>query len=372
MASSQSTYTLQNVYDDLIARGDMDPGWDVAGFTVRPIISIANKVALDIVGGEGMFPWKWNQYNLPQFCWNSWQQDYALIGQPGATAEDGDPSVTNLFWLQEGMAIDINNPSMPKPFSIVECGRNTGRATGAYISNNAFVQPICRVIALQNVNMYFGTWGAAITGNPKWGNNPQPNQQIFNPIGAANAVMPNNPILQIQDSNGNFLVVTTYGTTGSTAPAAAPNAAPGTVVDDGSVHWTVVDPFGYGLRLTPVPSQTGTVWQMNVIGQLNPPKFTASTSLGNQTLAPLIDSLYPTFLDGAAIECYRYSSDPKVRAKYNEAIGTWLRAITNLRRGSDREKEQHTIKPARTILGAGGSENAGNLGPFWPYGYPVR
>lgn len=372
MASSQSTYTLQSLYDDLIARGDMDPGWDVAGFTVRPIITIANKVFMDVVGGEGMFPFKWNQFNLPQFCWNSWQQDYALIGQPGATPVDGDPSVTNLGWLEEGMAIDINNPSMPKPWSWVEVGRNMGRATGAYISNSAFVQPICRAIALQNANMYFGTWGAAITGTPSWGNNPQAEQLISNPIGAANQTMPNNPILQIKDTNGNFLVVTTFGTTGSSPPAAAANAQPGTIVNDGSVNWTVVDPFGYGIRITPVPSQTGTVWQMNLIGQLKPPKFTAGTSLNNQTLAPLTDDLYPHFIDGAAIECYRYSSNDKTRAKYAEANATWMRSIQNLRRGSDREKEQHTIKPARSILGAGGSENAGNLGPFWPYGYPIR
>ena len=158
MANSQSTYTAQNIYDDLVARGDLNPGWDEAGYTVRPIITILNTVYKQFCGGEGLFPWKWNQFNLPQFYFNSWQQDYALVaGNSGA-------SVTNLAWLQEGMAIDINNPSMSKPPAYIEVGRNTPRNTGAFISNSAFQKILCTATYLPNSQMYFGTWGCRAGG----------------------------------------------------------------------------------------------------------------------------------------------------------------------------------------------------------------
>ena len=135
MSSSQSTYTLQSVYDDLLARGDLDPGWDLAGYTARPILNIANKTFKNICGGKGMFPWKWNELILPFFYWNSWQQDYALITPAGA-------SVTNLAWLNEGWAVDINNPSNPKPYRYVEVGRNQPRATATYQTNSVYQNPL--------------------------------------------------------------------------------------------------------------------------------------------------------------------------------------------------------------------------------------
>ena len=358
--SSQSTYTLQSVYDDLLARGDLDPGWDLAGYTVRPILNIANKTFKNLCGGEGMFPWKWNQFNLPLFYWNSWQQDYAL------------PGLTNLSWLQEGMAIDINNPSMPKPWARIEVGRNQGRSTSAYISNSAFVQPLCVANYLPNNLLYYGTWGGAQTGNASWGNNPQANQVIANPLGS-NVPIPNNPILQIQDANGNLLVLTTYGHEGSAAPLAAANATPGTTASGtgATTVWTVVDPYGQGIRFAPGPSQTGTVWQMNLVGQMKPTLFVGTAALSAQTLFPLTDDFYQYFLDGCAAECLLYSPNPKKRAEYGQAEKIWMQSIMQMRKEQDREREENTIRPKRTILGAGGAPNTGNLGPFWPFGGPV-
>lgn len=362
MVSSQSTYTLQNAYDDLRARGDLNPGWDNAGFTVRPIIAAANRTFEQICGGEGSFPWKWNQFNLPQFVWNSWQQDYALINPNGT-------SVTSLAWLSDGMAIDINNPNMPKPYAWVQVGRNQGRMTGSYISNSIFRQPLCTATWLFNNQMYFGTWGAAAFGNNTWGNNPQANQVITSPYGS-NMSMPSNPITQVIDSNGNYLVLTTYGTTGASAPSAAINAAPGTTVADGSCVWTVVDPWGAGIRIAPVPSQTGTVWQMNLVGQLKPTVFVGSASLASQTLFPLPNQWYPRFLDGCAAELLLYSADAKKKASYPQANAIWMQSINAMRGGSDRERELNRIRPKRSILGAGGGRS-GNAGPFWPYNYPI-
>lgn len=370
MASSQSTFTLQNLYDDLVAKGDLEPGWDEAGYTIRPIINIANRTFMEMCGGEGRFPWKWNTFKLPLFVWNSWQQDYALIGNAGQMPANGGPSVTNLEWLMIGIAIDINNPSMPKPWTWVQTERQQSPSTGSYISNSAFVQPLCGANWDFNANMYFGQWGAAQTGNSTWGNNPQPNQTILNPLQNGQS-MPSNPITQVQDANGNLLVLTQYGKTGNTAPAAAINAAPGTEVADGTCVWTVADPYGAGIRIAPVPSQTGTVWQINLAGQLKPPKFSASASLASQTLFPLPDSFYPRFLDGATAECYRYSPNLKKRAQWEPAMRVWRASLMAAALGNDREREQFRIRPARTIIGAGGSSQGGNLGPFWPFGYPV-
>ena len=358
--SSQSTYTLQNVYDDLVARGDMNPGWDMAGYAVRPIINIANKTFTNICGGEGMFPWKWNQFNLPLFYFSSWQQDYAL------------PGLTNLAWLQEGIAIDINNPSMPKPWARVEVGRNQSRATGAYISNSVFTQPLCVATYLPNSLLYFGTWGAAQAGNATWGNNPQSGQVITNPL-ASGAPMPNNPITQIKDANGNLLVLTTYGTLGTTAPVAPASSAAGVTATPGSgdtTVWTVVDPYGQGIRTSPVSSQTGTVWQINLVGQMKPTLFSSSTSLASQNLFPLTNEFYQYFLDGCAAECLLYSPQAQKRAEYPKSYEIWFRSIVAMRKQQDREREENRIRPRRTILGAGGS-SSGNLGPFWPFNYPV-
>ena len=111
--SSQSTFTLQNLYDDLYAKGDIDPGWDRSGDTVRPLINIANKTMTDLCGGEGMFPWKCNQILLPLFVWNSWQQDYASKQSPN-----------NIGWLQDGVAVDIFNTAQPKPIFGLEVVRD--------------------------------------------------------------------------------------------------------------------------------------------------------------------------------------------------------------------------------------------------------
>lgn len=358
--SSQSQYSVQNVYDDLVARGDLNPGWDIAGYTVRPILNIANKTMKNLCGGEGMFPWKWNQFNLPLFYFNSWQQDYAL-------------QLTNLAWLQEGIAIDINNPSMPKPWARVETGRNQSRMTGAYISNSAYVQPLCIATFLPNNLLYYGTWGAAQAGNATWGNNPQSGQVITNPLGS-NKPIPNNPITQIQDANGNLLLLTTYGTLGTTAPVAPANSLAGVTATPGSgdtTVWTVLDPYGQGIRISPVSSQTGTVWQINLVGQLKPTQFVGTSSLAMQTLFPLTDEFYQYFLDGCAAECLLYQPNPKKRAEYPQAFKVWFQSVVQMRKEQDREREENTIRPKRTIIGAGGASQTGNLGPFWPFGYPI-
>jgi hypothetical protein len=103
---------------------------------------------------------------------------------------------------------------------------------------------------------------------------------------------------------------------------------------------------------------------------MKPPIFSAATSLSSQTLYPLPDEMYPHFIDGCTAQCYRYNSNPKVRANFVSAFKLWMESIRGMRREVDREREFRKIKPARSIIGAGGS-SAANLGPFWPFNYPV-
>src|SRR5208282_1517626 len=79
-------------------------------------------------------PWKWNEFQLPQFYDTSFRQDYALVYPDGQ-------SLTNLAWLTDGMGIQINNSSTPKPWSWIEVGRRQGRSTATILSNSFFAFP---------------------------------------------------------------------------------------------------------------------------------------------------------------------------------------------------------------------------------------
>jgi hypothetical protein len=180
--------------------------------------------------------------------------------------------------------------------------------------------------------------------------------------------MPANPISQIIDANGNLLLITTYGTEGTTAPLASIGAVPGTQVSGtgASTIWTVVDPVGMGIRILNVPSQTGVVWQFTIDGQLVPPKFTA---LG-QTLAPLPDKYEPFFRDGFVAQMYKFTKDSKVRAKFPQSWEIWKQSLKKMNEAQDRELEEWSFVPERTVMGSGRSRNTFR-GAAWPFPYPV-
>ena len=111
-----STVTVQNLVDIAQLNGDTEPIVNAAGFSTLLPFTICNDVMNEIFAQN--FPWKWNENNLPQFYTNSYQQDYALV-YPVTGA-----SVIGMSWLQRGVAIDINNTAIPKPFVNVEAGRS--------------------------------------------------------------------------------------------------------------------------------------------------------------------------------------------------------------------------------------------------------
>lgn len=364
--SSLSTIKLQQVVDNAFSFGDIAATVNLnvpqATYPGGPALQIATDVMNAILAVP--FPWKWNEFELPFFYTNSWQQDYAGINPDGS-------SVMNLSWLERGLCIDINSTSVPKPWRFVEVGRQLPRQTGTFFaSTTAITLFLCNFFP--NYKLYYGVWGAATTGNPSTGNNPQAGSIFQNPIGAGS--MPANPITQIQDTNGNLLVLTTYGTEGVNPPVAPAGSKPGFQVtaatrqDNSTTVWTVVDPNGAGFRIIPAPSQTGVVWQFALTGQRKPVQFKNL----QQTLAPLPDEFEPHFRQGFIAQCYRYSSDPKVRAKFAPEWQMWQKSLADLRQRETRELEENSFTPDRGITGSVPSQTNFFYGPFWPFRYPTR
>jgi len=344
-----STTSLQSVADWAKLFPDIKPVIYESGWAVGPILLTANDVMQYILGEK--FPWKFSQIQVPEFYTNSWQQDYAI------------PGVTNLAWLQDGNILDVNNTSNPKPRLQVEVDRYLPPSSASIMFNSIAAQPKFYVNWLNNNQLYYGTWGASNSMGSTSGNNPQINSVYTNPVGAGN--QPSNPITQIKDANGNYLVLTTYGHEGSAAPAAAANSAPGTTVSGSGATtvWTVVDPYGQGFRILPIPSQSGKVWQFNLIGQQKPPLFTSLS----QMLDPLPDDYATLFRQGFVTFCYQRSPLAKVQAKFDKEFELWRAALQLAKVKSDRERDAAGFVAESIIAPLG----IGWVGPAFPFGNPI-
>lgn len=352
-----STFTVQNMVDKVLGFPLIEPIFNVGGYTNEPALTIATDVMTAILATP--FPHKWNEVSLPFFYTFSWQQDYALINPDGS-------SVYNVEWLERGVAFDINNSAVPKPFVDVECGRSLPQRTGGILNSSTQMnEPGFVVCSLPNESLYYGTWGQADTGGTTLGNNPVAGS-VYAPF-LGDISMPSNPIAQIRDANGNLLVLTTLGTEGSAAPLLAANSPAGTTVSGtgATTVWTAVDPIGLGVRILDVPSETGVVWQFNLVGQMPPFVFTSL----QQTLNPLPDKYEPFFRAGFIAQAYRYSPETKIRAKFQDEWTLWLKSLSDMRVAQDRELEEYSFVPQRTIMGSARSRS-NFVGGAWPFNYP--
>jgi hypothetical protein len=323
----------------------------VAGASSEPALTIANDVMIAMLSEP--FNWKWNRFKLPLFNTNSWQQDYAL-------------NVVNLGWLEHGVLVDINNTALPKPQYPLECVKDLEQTSAQYgIPGQACWLP--------NDQLIYGTWGAPNTGNTSYGNNPQPNSVITNPLGQT--AMPANPILQVRDAFDNLWVVTGFGTTGASNPFATnlnpvyptssnPTQA-ATTVTDGTVTWTAVNPKGMGIRLYPIPPQTGLVYQVNLIGQWRPFAFSNGpfTSL-SQTIEPIPDDYASWFRAGFVAYAYEHSPDKQIRGKAADMKLKWMEGLRNSRVQGDRERDNAGFYPSNALLPQPWPVYPG---PAWPY-----
>jgi hypothetical protein len=357
----QSEVTLQDFVDNAESFGDLAPVLNVGGHSLEPARTAMND-AMNRFFAD--YPYKFNEFELPFFYSNSWQQDYALID------EDGN-SVTNLAWLQQGIAVQINSTALGKPWTWVQVGRSQIQSTanlGSGLAANALA-PVYSATFMQNRRLYYGTWGDANTGNATLGNNPVAGSVYTAPLGQIS--QPSNPITQIRDANGNLLVLTTYGTTGNSAPLLAANSEPGTTVNDGSCVWTLVDPYGQGIRITPIPSQVGVVWQFRLIAQMQPPRFDDADCF-EQTIYPVTDEYEPHLRALFIAEVYSYSSEAKVAAKAEGKRQKALESLAKARMKSDRERDFYKFVASTNVRSGGNRNNTGYAGPYWPFGGPPR
>jgi hypothetical protein len=355
--NSQSTQTLQQMYDKVVTLGDVRPVLaDVAAYQLEPFVTIVTDVYSDIVGLP--FPHKWNEVKLPLFYSNSFQQDYALVNPDGT-------SVFNVEWLQQGIVVEMTSTALPKPWGYAECVRAQAQATGSLLQPMNWTWPTFTCSRLYNYMAYYGVWGQGNTGSATFGNNPGPGSVYTSPL--ANNTQTANPITQVIDPNGNLQVVTTYGTCGGVQPTwPAANAAAGTPTTDGTTVWTVVDPYGMAIRVNPVPSKTGVVFQFDIVGQMASVNFTDLS----QTFAPFPDKYLTYFRQGIITQCYRYSSDPKVQAKFDKNYPIWLKSLQEMKQVQDRELEDYRFIPERSIFSSGMVGRGSFVGPAWPFNYP--
>lgn len=320
-----STRTLQNIVDFVASMADLAPILPAGGYSSSLAMDIASDVMSDML--KERFNWKFNRIIIPPFQTISWQQDYASL------------SIANIGWLEHAVAVDINNTALPKPIFPIECVRDLERT--AY----QFGRPDS-ACWLPNDQLIQGSW-------------PGANQVYTNPLGAVQT--PTNPTTNIRDANGNILVLTTYGTTGVTAPVLAVNAPAGTTVNDGTCVWTVADPKAQGIRVSPLPPQSGLVYQMYIIAQARPIRFTSM----EQTLDPIPDDYSKYFADGFIAYSHRHSPNPAVQQRFQQRQADWFKALFDARGQGDRERDAAMFVPSRGIMD---SPSAIPIGPAWPYG----
>jgi hypothetical protein len=350
---SNSTYKLQDITDDARRWTDCAPALSTGGSSDQPALSIATDVITAMVqggpNGESM-NWKWNRLFPTPFNTITYQQDYAS-------------NTINLAWIERAWMVDINSTMNPKRQVQIEVRRELGES---YLPGS-WQAKICW---LPNNQLKYGQWGQTQIASQFGLVNPGPGVVYTNPVGVAGQT-PVNPTTQVFDpATGTYWMLTTYGTCGNTVPSWSSNptfptvanpSATATTVNDGTCVWTAVNPNGMGFRVSPVPSQSSVVWQIYVIGQKFPVKF---TSLG-QSLDPLPDLYVSYFKAGFFAMCHSRNPDEKVRNKYLQEYSQWLKSLDLAAKAGQREPDDFGFYPERSIMDAGASFI--NFGAAWPY-----
>ena len=313
-----STQTLQTVLDAMAGKGIPDPRRLPGGYGNALALEMINRVFADLLTAR--FNWKFNRAVAAPFYTNSWQQDYPQLAQPNGT----------IAWGEDADMIDINNTQIPKPLWPLTWRRALSR-------QSISVQWPSQLCWMYNSDLTFGAWpGAGV---------------VYSPLITAGSVAAN-PIMNFVDKNGNLLILTTFGTTGTTAPFAAASSAEGTTVNDGSVVWTVVSPTSQGFRLDTLPGQTGPVWQINPVYQMEPPSITTFKT----PLNPFPDSYLRHVRRGLEAECLAASPNPAdqkrgmamlalVKGRNGEMKGWVAEIVADMTEEGDKEPNVYSLVP---------------------------
>ena len=322
-----------------------------AGYSTEPFLTACNNVMCRIL--DESMPWKWNRKPIPPFLTVSLQQDYCT-------------NLTDVSWLEACWIVDINNSTSnsngaPKPIRPMETVRDLVQVS---VQNIPF-----QIAYVFNYQAYMGLWQA----NTSYG------------CGYGVAQLPKSPIQQFVDENGNILFIDStqlginiespgytgtdiplpsnspYGVSGSVQPFAEPNASPGTLVHDGSVTWTVADPWGYAWRVSPLPALNGLCWQIYGQYQVLPPTLKTL----QQTLDPIPNSMTFLFWAGVNAQLQMFNGNPKGAQAYAE----WEEQLRASLRGADRQQEENVLTCSNTILGGNGFPyGAAGIGAAQPFG----
>jgi hypothetical protein len=302
-------------------------------------------------------PWKWNRAQQPPFITVGLQQDYVT-------------NTNNIGWLEDGWLVDINNSisnanQAPKPVRAMETVRDLAQVSSQSVPFNISFIP--------NTQAFLGKWQA----------------NTAYPCGYGQSMTPVSPIQQFMDVNGNILfidstqlglniespgytgtiiippgVIYPYGTSGSTQPAASANATPGTMIQDGSVIWTVADPNGCAYRVSPLPALNGLCWLINCQYQIEPPQLLNL----KQDLTPIPNQLVYLFRAGVRAALSRENG----LADGNQMYAEWEETLIKAVRAADRQQEDNLLYPQTSIMGGVNPWNSPmNIGAAWPFGpYP--
>lgn len=342
--------TVQQIVNELKANPEFyNVLGGVAGYSQYPALTIANEVMCRILA-EGM-PWKWNRKYIPPFLTASLQQDYMT-------------QITDIGWLESAWRIDINNSTSnanraPKPIFPLETVRDIDQTSFQGVPFNMSYVP--------NSLAFLGTWYA----NTAYG------------CGYGVVQTPVTPIQQFMDVNGNLLYIDStvlglnidspgytnfniplppdqpYGVSGSVEPAAVPNATPGTLVQDGTVIWTVADPNGYAIRVSPLPALNGLCWFLNPAYQVSPPVIPNLST----NLSPIPYNMIYLFRQGMRSGLKQFNGAKDANQSYTE----WEETLTKAVRAADRQQEDNCFYPNQSLMG-GTSTDVARIGAAWPFG----
>ena len=324
--SQPSTLTAQQLIDYARLFSWTTPAIGVAGYSQEPAVSFLDDIVKKILNKAN--PWKWNTVVAPVFYTQPFQQDYPTQISQG-----------NMGWIENCTMIDINNFTSQPP-----------------------VQPPVKAVARLQPTSKCGypgkiSWvinSAAITGS--W---PGPNTPYISPLVSQGGGPNNNPLTAITDPNGNIQVVTTYGVTGSVMPTwPAALATPGTITQDGTVQWTLIDPNGIAWRLDALATFNSNVWEMCPIYQNKPPNIVSL----KQTISPIPDDLSYLVKEGFLAYCYKQVDNNKFQQEFTQ----WMQNIQEALGASDREDQEYGFAPSQGLANPGMGGGTGSFGyPGW-------
>jgi hypothetical protein len=310
-----STLTIERILDEQASKGIYDPRNSPSGYNLSLILSLADDTMADLISER--FNWKFNRALATPFITNSFQQDYPQLAQPGGP----------IGWGDDCDKIDINNTQIPKPINVPSTPKWRKQLSRVSAQFGGVVGGPSQICWMYNNTMSFGVW-------------PGPGV-VFSPL-ITSGPGPQNPILNFLDSNGNILILTTFGTTGTTAPAAAANSPEGTTVPDNTVVWTVASPTSQGFRVWPLPNAAGPNYQILPSYQLEPPLFTKL----QQTIAPIPDSYARHFRRAFEYRSKGCSKDPADRKEFLQEYPIWLEGLAKAPKQGDRELNAYGLLPA--------------------------